>query len=89
MQKQPLAVVNFFTPSRPQASRPERTLISRRAAPDNVARARFYKENAHEVHQRHEVPQEIPGSVVEGPAVHPPQHRIRMEALPFPLSSRP
>jgi hypothetical protein len=27
-------------------------------------------------------------SVVEGPAVHPPQYRIRMEASPSPLSSR-
>ena len=51
------------------SSRPERTRISCHAALDKAAYAPFCKGKAHEVHQRHQVPQEIRGSVVEGPAV--------------------
>jgi hypothetical protein len=51
------------------SSRPERTRISCHAALDKSACAPFYKGKAHEVRQRHQVPQEIRGSVVEGPAV--------------------
>ena len=58
------------------SSRPKRTRISCHAALDKAACAPFCKGKAHEVHQRHQVPQEIRGSVVEGPAVHHPQHRI-------------
>jgi hypothetical protein len=41
------------------SSRPERTRISCHAALDKAAYAPFRKGKAHEVHQRHEVPQEI------------------------------
>src|SRR6202041_418723 len=51
------------------SSRPERTRISCHAALDRAACAPFCKGKAHEVHQRHRVPREIRGSVVEGPAV--------------------
>src|SRR6202050_820154 len=51
------------------SSRPERTRISCHAALDKAACAPFCNGKAHEVHQRHQVPQEIRGSVVEGPAV--------------------
>jgi hypothetical protein len=53
------------------SSRPERTRISCHAALDKAACAPFCKGKAHEVHQRHQVPQEIRGSVVEGSAVRP------------------
>ena len=69
--------MNHF-PSSPTdvSSRPKRTRISCHDALDKSACAPFCKGKAHEVHQRHQVPQEIRGSVVEGPAVHHPQHRI-------------
>ena len=51
------------------SSRPERTRISCHAAPDRAARAPFSKGKAHEVHQRHQVRQEIRGSAVERSAV--------------------
>ena len=51
------------------SSRPERTRISCHAALDKAAYAPFCKGKAHEVHQRHQVPQEIRGSEVEGSAV--------------------
>jgi hypothetical protein len=51
------------------SSRPERTRISCYAAMDKASCAPFCKGKAHEVHQRHQVPQEIRGSLVEGPAV--------------------
>ena len=51
------------------SSRPERTRISCHAALDKAACAPFRKGKVHEVHQRHEVTQEIRGSVAEGPAV--------------------
>jgi hypothetical protein len=53
------------------SSRPERTRISCHAALDETACAPFCKGKAHEVHQRHKVPQAIRGSVVEGSAVRP------------------
>jgi hypothetical protein len=58
----------------PLSSRPERTRISCHAALDKRARAPFCKGKAHEVHQRHQVPQEIRGSVVEGSAVQRTRH---------------
>src|ERR1700684_2233841 len=51
------------------SSRPKRTRISCHAALDKAACAPFCKGKAHEVHQRHQVPQEIRGSGVEGSAV--------------------
>src|SRR5580658_9178776 len=51
------------------SSRPERTQISCHAALDRAACAPFCKGKAHEVHQRHQVPQEVRGSEVEGSAV--------------------
>jgi hypothetical protein len=53
------------------SSRPERSRISCHAAPEKAACAPFCKGKAHEVRQRHQPPQEIRGSVVEGPAVSP------------------
>jgi hypothetical protein len=53
------------------SSRPERTRMSCHAALDKTACAPFCKGKAHEVHQRHQVPQEIRGSVAEGSAVRP------------------
>src|ERR1700723_2629281 len=73
----------------PLSSRPERTRISCHATLDKAAYARFCKGNAHEAHQRHQVPQEIRGSAVEGSAVFSATIRCLMEALPSPLSSRP
>jgi len=55
----------------PLSSRPERTRISCHAALDTSTCAPFRKGKAHEVHQRHQVLQEIRGSVVEGSAVRP------------------
>jgi hypothetical protein len=62
---------------------PNRIVIPTGAYPDFLPRstgqaacAPFCKGKAHEVHQRHKLPQEIRGSVVEGPAVHHPQYRI-------------
>jgi hypothetical protein len=72
------------------SSRPKRTRISCHAALDGSACAPFRKGKAHEVHQRHQVPQEIRGSGVEGPAVSfNPITRGSMKAPPSPLSSRP
>jgi hypothetical protein len=51
------------------SSRPERTRISCHAAMDMPACAPFCKGEAHEINQRHQVPQEIRGSAVEGSAV--------------------
>jgi hypothetical protein len=53
----------------PLSSRPERTRISCHAALDKAACAPFCKGKAHELHQRHQVQQEIRGSGVEGSAV--------------------
>jgi hypothetical protein len=50
-------------------SRPERTRISCHAALGKAACAPSCKGKAHEVHQRHQVRQEIRGSVVERSAV--------------------
>jgi GNAT superfamily N-acetyltransferase len=58
-------------PKEKLSSRPERTRISCHASLEKAACAPFCKGKAHEVHQRHQVPQEIRGSVVEGPAVFP------------------
>src|ERR1700728_2584966 len=55
----------------PLSSRPERTRISCHAAVDMAACAPFCKGKAHEMHQRHQLPQEIRGSAVEGPAIPP------------------
>src|ERR1700733_14404150 len=55
----------------PLSSRPKRTRISCHASLDKAAYAPFCKGKAHEVHQRHQVPQEIRGSGVEGSAVRP------------------
>jgi hypothetical protein len=55
----------------PLSSRPERTRISCHAALDMAACAPFCKGKAQEMHQRHQVLQEIRGSVVEGSAVRP------------------
>jgi hypothetical protein len=71
------------------SSRPERTRISCHAALDKTACAPFCKGKAHEVQQRHQVPQETRGSAVEGPAVNHPHHQIWMEAQPHPFSYRP
>jgi hypothetical protein len=61
---------SFFCPFLTElSSRPKRTRISCHAALDKAACAPFCKGKAHEVHQRHQVPQEIRGSVVEGSAV--------------------
>jgi hypothetical protein len=67
------------------SSRPERTRISCHAALDKAACAPFCKGKAHEVRQRHQVPQEIRGSEVEGPAVPCIHKPIFAEnaALPF------
>jgi hypothetical protein len=67
------------------SSRPERTRISCRAAMDMDVCAPFCKGKAHEVHQRHQVPQEIRGSVVEGSAVNHPQHQMVIRKVEFVL----
>jgi hypothetical protein len=46
------------------------TRISCHAALDKATCAPFCKRKAHEVHQRHQVPQEIRGSEAEGSAVY-------------------
>src|ERR1700720_278794 len=51
------------------SSRPKRTRISCHAALDKTTCAPFCKGKAHEVHQRHQVSQEIRGGEVEGSAV--------------------
>ncbi len=51
------------------SSRPERTRISCHAALDKTSCAPFCKGKAHEVRQRHQAPQEMRGSGVEGSAV--------------------
>jgi len=56
------------------SSRPERTRISCHAALAMTECASFCKGKAHGVHQRHQLTQEIRGSVVEGPAVSPGSH---------------
>jgi hypothetical protein len=66
------------------SSRPERTRISCHAALDKAACAPFCKGKAHEVHQRHQVPQEIRGSVVEGPAVSPAFKRVSQGIASYP-----
>ncbi len=61
---------SILSPKNEVSSRPKRTRISCHAALDKAARAPFCTGKAHEVHQRHKVPQEIRGSAaVEGPAV--------------------
>jgi hypothetical protein len=64
------------------SSRPERTRISCHAALDETTSAPFRKEGAHGVRQRHRVPQEIRGSVVEGPAVRSSSNHFPWKRCP-------
>ena len=60
----------FMEPSpSPLSSRPKRTQISYLAALTTATHAAFRKRKAHRTYQRHQVPQEIWGSVAEGSAV--------------------
>jgi hypothetical protein len=72
-KKLSIPIANFILTSLPLtlSSRPERTRISCHAALDEAACAPFCKGKAHDVHQRHQVQQEIRGSAVEGSAVRP------------------
>jgi hypothetical protein len=74
----------------PQPS--NRIVIPTEAYPDFLLRctgqssgAPFCKGKAHEVHRRHQAPQEIRGSEVEGPAVLSSTIRLLMEAPRSPF----
>jgi hypothetical protein len=62
------------------SSRPERTRISCYAAPDKAACGPFRKEGPMKFDNATEVPQEIRGSAVEGPAVPTPTFADRFSA---------
>ena len=53
----------------PLSSRPKRTRISCHASLTNGTVCGFHQGKPHEVRRRHQLPQEIRGSEVEGPAV--------------------
>jgi hypothetical protein len=67
----PFLATNSYRKRRtpPLSSRPERTQISYLVAIPTATYAAFPLRKAHEACQRHQVPQEIWGSVAEGPAV--------------------
>jgi hypothetical protein len=65
------------------SSRPKRTRISCNAALDATACAPFCKGKAHELHQRHQAPQEIRGSGAEGSAVRP----SAFPNFPYPIQA--
>jgi hypothetical protein len=71
------------------SSPPERTRISCHTALDRAAGAPFSKGKAHEVHQRHQVLQEIRGSAVERSAVRLSAFpNLELKAVPFRRAPR-
>jgi hypothetical protein len=86
-QPQPLPVPVQEEAAPDLSSRPERTRISCYAAPDKAACGPFRKEGPMKFDNATEVPQEIRGSAVEGPAVPTPAFAIRLspsESQPAP-----
>ena len=71
----------------PLSSRPKRTRISCHASLTSGTVCGFHQGKPHEVRRRHQLPQEIRGSEVEGPAVRPGPTQLFANPLRFVIST--